>query len=81
MKHIFLARFVSELEALPGIIQKRFYKQLDFLILNLRYPSLHAKKYNETEEVRQARVDAHFRFYFRIEDDTYVLLNISRHKD
>ena len=81
MRHVFLHGFVAELETLPEAIQKRFYKQLNFLLKDLRHPSLRAKKYNESEKIWQARVDAHFRFYFRIEGDTYILFNIKHHKD
>ena len=58
MKHIFLVRFVSELEALPKTVQGKFYKQLNFLVKNLRHSSLRAKKYDESQKIWQARVDA-----------------------
>lgn len=81
MKPIFLGGFIAELEALPDTVQKKFYKQMDFLIRNLRHPSLRAKKFHEGEGIWQARVDIHYRFYFQIDGDRYILLNIKRHKD
>jgi len=81
MKPVFLVGFVAELEALPESIQKKFYRQIGFLLRNLRHPSLHAKKYDETHDVWQARADIHYRFYFQIDGDRYILLNIKRHKD
>jgi plasmid maintenance system killer protein len=49
------------------------------LLQDLRYPSLRAKKYNEAEDLWQARVNKDWRFYFTIEDDTYILAGIIPH--
>ena len=63
----------------PAPIQKAFLKQAAFLIQNLRHPSLRAKKYDEANNLWQARVNKDWRFYFVIEDDTYVILDIIPH--
>lgn len=68
-------------EKLPPEIQKKFRKQAAYLRDDLRYPSLRAKKYLEQDDIWQARVDDQYRFYFRIEKDTYILLWIRRHRD
>ena len=81
MKPFFPRRFTKELESLPRAVQERFHKQLRFLLRDIRHPSLHAKKYHESQDIWQARVDSHYRFYFRIEKDIYVFLWIRRHKD
>jgi hypothetical protein len=49
------------------------------LLQNLRHPSLHAKKYDEGKDRWQARVNQDWRFYFVIQDDTYILQDITRH--
>ena len=49
------------------------------LLSNLRHPSLRAKKYNEGENKWQARVTGDWRFYFTIEDDVYILQDITPH--
>lgn len=36
---------------LPKPIQKKFDKQPEFLLTNLQHPSLHAKKYNEADDI------------------------------
>ena len=46
---------------------------------NLHHPSLRAKKYDETKDRWQARVNRNWRFYFIIEDDVYVILDIVPH--
>jgi hypothetical protein len=61
------------------VVQLAFDKQSLLLLQNLRHPSLHAKKYNEAEDLWQARVTASWRFYFKIEGDTYRLEEIKAH--
>jgi plasmid maintenance system killer protein len=45
----------------------------------LQHPSLRAKKYDEAHNIWQARVNQDWRFYFKIEDDTYVIVSIVPH--
>jgi hypothetical protein len=47
------------------------------LLRDLRHPSIQAKKYDATRW--QGRVTRGWRFYFRIEDDAYVVLDIMAH--
>ncbi|SPF38276.1 conserved hypothetical protein [Candidatus Sulfopaludibacter sp. SbA4] len=49
------------------------------MLENLHHPSLRAKKYNEATDRWQAGVNRSWRFYFTIEDDTYVILDIIPH--
>jgi hypothetical protein len=65
--------------AAPPKIQKAFLKQVGFLVQNLSHPSLRAKKYDEARDRWQARVNRDWRFYFSIENDTYVVLDIIPH--
>jgi plasmid maintenance system killer protein len=64
---------------LPELIRRALYKQVHFLLLNLHHPSLHAKKYDEAHDLWQARVNRDWRFYFRIEGDTYVITDVIPH--
>ena len=63
----------------PKEIQGAFDKQSGLLLQNLLHPSLHAKKYDEGKDRWQARVTKDWRFYFLIQDDTYILQDITRH--
>ena len=81
MKHIFIDRFVRQLKKMPRVVEEKFYKQLAYLLTDIRHPSLRAKKFDETQGIWQARVDDHFRFYFQIDGDTYVIVNILPHTD
>ena len=71
--------FKKNLNKFPKAIQNKFDKQVIYLIQNIRHPSLRAKKYNEARGIWQARVNDNVRFYFLIEEDTYILVNIKYH--
>lgn len=73
-------KFKESLRLFPKRIREKFYKQADLLSKNLRHPSLHAKKYDESSDLWQARVDGDVRFYFFIEKNHYILINIRKHK-
>ena len=79
MKLLVTQKAVRDYRALPSQIQKRVDKQFEFLLQDLHYPSLHAKKYDESRDVWQGRVDRDYRFYFRIDSDLYVILAIMKH--
>ena len=79
MKLGFVPHFQERVQDFPAEVRKKFYKQVGHLLHNIRYPSLHAKKYDEQNDIWQARVDDHIRFYFMMEGDTYVLLTIRTH--
>jgi len=73
MRALPTSRFNRDFRAAPPEVQKAFNKQLSHLLRDLRHPSLRAKKYDAARDIWQARVTGSWRFYFRIEGDTYVL--------
>ena len=72
-------RALDDLEKASLTIKKAFFKQLRFLAENLNHPSLHAKKYDEGQDLWQARVTRGWRFYFTIEGGTYRIQAIIQH--
>jgi len=80
MKVLYTPQFKRSLRGFPGVVRRKFYKQLGLLLGGIRHPSLHAKKYDESRNLWQARVDKSIRFYFVIEGDYYYLINIRKHK-
>lgn len=72
-------RFRRDFLAAPPAIQRAFEKQVALLLRDLRHPSLRAKKYDEANDIWQARVTGAWRFYFRIEGDAYQFLTIRAH--
>ena len=71
--------FVRNYNKAPANVQRAFDKQSSLLIQNLRHPSLRAKKYDERQNLWQARVTGSWRFYFRIAGDVYRLEEIKAH--
>ena len=79
MKLDFTPHFVRSYRKAPAAIQRAFDKKSILLLTDLRHPSLHAKKYDESRDLRQARVSGSWRFYFKIYDDTYAMEEIRAH--
>ena len=79
MTFAFTDRGLGDYRSLSPKLQARVDKQLALLLQNLRHPSLRAKKYDEARDIWQARVSQDWRFYFRIEGDTYKVLAITAH--
>lgn len=69
----------SAYERLPALIRRKAEKQFDFLVRDLRHPSLHAKKYDEANGIWQGRIDRSWRFYFVIVDSLYFIFDIRVH--
>ena len=63
----------------PPAIKRALLKQVAFLLDDIHHPSLRAKKYDEAQDIWQARVSGGWRFYFRIEGDLYHLIDIMPH--
>jgi len=72
-------RVVDQLRDAPESVRKAFFKQIRFLADDIQHPSLRAKKYDESRGIWQARVNRDWRFYFLIENDTYIVLDVIRH--
>lgn len=72
-------RFHRSYQNAPIRVQKQCDKQLALLIQDFRHPSLRNKKYDEARDIWQGRINAAWRFYFKIEGDTYYLLDIIPH--
>ena len=79
MKIVLTEVVVEALKDTPLPVQRAFDKQLRLLAANLHHPSLRAKKYDESDDRWQARVNQNWRFYFRIVDGTYRILKLIPH--
>jgi mRNA-degrading endonuclease RelE of RelBE toxin-antitoxin system len=65
--------------ALSSTLQKKTDKQFEYLMEDIRHPSLHAKKYKGHDDLWQARIDKDWRFYFFIISPHYVIVSVIRH--
>ena len=79
MRLEFSPHFLRSYNKAPAHVQQAFDKQSLLLLANLRHPSLHAKKYDESRDVWQARVTGSWRFYFKIIGQVYRLEEIKAH--
>jgi hypothetical protein len=79
MQLLYTERFRRSYADAPLRVQNKCDKQLALLAQNLRHPSLRAKKYDETRDIWQGRVNAGWRFYFKIEGNSYYLLDVIPH--
>jgi hypothetical protein len=59
-------RAIEQLAGAPLPVQKAFIKQINFLVRNLSHPG-------------QARINQDWRFYFRIDGDTYRIAELKPH--
>lgn len=75
----FSDHFTRALNEAPERVKKDFKKQLPLLLKDLKYPSLHAKKYDESKDLWQARVNGSWRMYFIIEGNIYYFVDIMAH--
>jgi mRNA-degrading endonuclease RelE of RelBE toxin-antitoxin system len=79
MKVDYSERAGRTLDGLTPQLRKAVYKQVKLLEQNLRHPSLRAKKYDESRNIWQARVNKDWRFYFLIQDDVCYIIDIIPH--
>ena len=79
MKIDYLPRALKALADASEPVRRAFLKQVGLLAENLAHPSLHAKKYDESKDLWQARVNKDWRFYFHIVGDTYLIRDIIPH--
>jgi len=79
MQLYYTERFRRGYADAPLRVQKQCDKQLTLLAQDLRHPSLWTKKCDEAREIWQGRVNASWRFYFKIEGATYYHLDIIPH--
>lgn len=79
MRIRFTAKGQANYDALPARLKRAVDKQLTFLLQDLQYPSLRAKKYDEANDIWQGRVNDDYRFYFLISGDIYWIIRIIPH--
>ena len=79
MRIVESAQFQRRFAALPATIKARARKQLALFVQNWRHPSLQTEKAKGHRNLWKGRITQRYRFVFRIEGDTYVLLDIGPH--
>ena len=72
-------RALMALMEAPQQIQKAFIKQMNFLCRDLKHPGLHTKKYDETNNLWQARINGDWRFWFEVHEEFYFVIDLGPH--
>lgn len=72
-------RAIAALASAQPAVQKAFIKQINYLARDLKHSSLRAKKYDESNDIWQARINEDWRFYFTIAHGTYTIDSIIPH--
>ncbi len=70
---------IRQYQKLTSTLQKQADKQFEYLMNDVRHPSLHAKKYKGDDDLWQARIDRNWRFYFYIVEPHYIIISIIKH--
>lgn len=79
MKIAFAKKALDDYLDLPKELKRKADKQFSLLIKNLRHPSIHVKKYDESQNIWQGRIDKQYRFFFKIEKDIIYIITITKH--
>lgn len=75
MRILSSSEFEKRYHRLPSDIQDKTKKQLEFLKIDMHYPSLHTEKLApKSKEIWSFRVDRNFRVLFRFVDPDQILL-------
>lgn len=72
-------QFLAQFDVAQLALQKAVHKQLKLLGADIRHPSLHAKKFDEAEDIWKARINKSWRFYFLIRKDVYRIIEMKAH--
>ena len=70
---------IKQYRGLTQSLQKKADKQFEFLLKDVRHPSLNIKKYKGYENLWQGRIDKGYRFYFHIVEPQYIIVSIIDH--
>lgn len=80
MKQVTSAKFKKQYKKLPSKLQKKFKKKLKLLLQDYHHPSLRAKKV-KGKDFYEARIDYHYRFTYKIENNKFFLFSIGPHDE
>ena len=79
MRLLYTNRFLRSYAGASPEIRKAFDRRAAFLAKNLLHPSLHSKKYDESQNIWQARITRDWRIYFRIDGQDCYLIDLVPH--
>ena len=78
--HIKLSeKAIRQYQSLTPLQRRKVDKQFEYLLIDVRHPSLHAKKYQGHNDLWQARIDKDWRFYFYIVVPDFIIVSVIKH--
>lgn len=81
MKAYFTPHFQRSYQKLTKEVQRALDKQVVYLLEDVRYPSLRAKKFDEKQNIWQMRVTSDYRAYFEIKEGVFIFYEVRVHDD
>jgi mRNA-degrading endonuclease RelE of RelBE toxin-antitoxin system len=81
MRVLAYERFRKSYRTLPREIQRKIDRQLTFLSINPRHPSLQVKPIQGAKGLWEARVDRRYRMTFEMASDTIYLRVVGPHDE
>ena len=75
----FTKQFVRDYRRLPFQIQKQTDKKLEFLLADMRHPSLRVHKIKGQNEVWEGSITMNYRFTFQIIGERYFMRRVGAH--
>ena len=79
MRISFTDKAIKQYGRLPKNLQNKADKQFDYLISDIRHPSLDIKNYQGFDDLWQGRIDKSYRFYFHIVNPEYIIISVINH--
>jgi len=80
MKIIFSNKAEKNFDKLPLQIKKKALKQFKPIDMDINYQSLHTKKLKGSDYF-EGRIDYHYRFVYRIENETLYIISLGPHDE
>lgn len=74
-------KFAKQYSKLPLTTRNKCDRQIQYLLKDLRYPSIRAKKKQSEEDIWEGRVDRFCRFTFTISEDVITLRAVGPHDE
>ncbi|PIP17286.1 MAG: hypothetical protein COX44_00680 [Candidatus Portnoybacteria bacterium CG23_combo_of_CG06-09_8_20_14_all_37_13] len=81
MELFFTKCFRKDYKRLPANIQNRTDKKLDFLLRDIRHPSLRIKKVKRYKELFESSITMQYRCLFSIKNNICTLHRIGKHDE
>ncbi len=81
MKPVYSKEFKKKYKKLPASAKKQVDKQIRFIFIDFRHPSLKSRKMSGYKDVYEARVSKGYRLRYRVQKEIVSLLTVGPHDE